>query len=302
MAMMRKLMLGVITLFGSTCGLVAAAQINSPTPSVAVGPQYDTTHVYVPPSKVDAFVKCFLATFGGKSTPQVVVTVTPTPSKTTSQLLQTPVGTVSLFGFTTPVPVPFGTERNGYLVTDMTAAISRAREAGADVIVTPFNDPIGVDAVVQWPGGVNTQLYWHTKAPSYAPFLHAPESRVYLSSDRADSFIRSFLQFSSGRVVTDEASVPGSEIGRSNANVRRVRIESTFGKLTVYVTDGHLPWPYGEETTGYELDDLNATLERATGSGAVVLFAAKQYGDRRSAMLSFPGGYIAELHQPVRAR
>src|SRR4029077_8417044 len=82
---------------------------------VGVGAQYDTTHVYVAPEDVDKFVSSFLATFGGKSTKQVVVTVTPTPSSTTSQLLQTPVGTVSLFGFKTPVPYPFGAERTGYL-------------------------------------------------------------------------------------------------------------------------------------------------------------------------------------------
>src|SRR5580692_4997004 len=57
-----------------------------PTSTVAVGAQYDTTHVYVSPSDVDAFVASFLGTFGGKSTKQVLVTVTPTPSKTTSQL------------------------------------------------------------------------------------------------------------------------------------------------------------------------------------------------------------------------
>ena len=33
----------------------------------------------------------------------------------------------------------------------------------------PFDDPIGKDAIIQWPGGVNTQLYWHTTAPSYKP-------------------------------------------------------------------------------------------------------------------------------------
>jgi hypothetical protein len=118
---------------------------------IGVGPQYDTTHVYVAPRDVDAFVKSFLGTFGGKSTKQVVATVTPTPSSTTSQLLQTPVGTVSLFGFTTPVPALFGDERNGYLVSNMDAAIAAARAAGADVRVSPFPDPIGVDAVVQWP-------------------------------------------------------------------------------------------------------------------------------------------------------
>ena len=132
--------------------------------NVGVAPQYDTTHVYVAPNDVDAFVKCFLATFGGKSTKQVVATVTPTPSRTTSQLLQTPSGTVSLFGFSTPIPFGFGGERNGYLVTDIKTAISEARKAGADVIVQQFPDPIGMDAVVQWPGGVNLQLYWHTHA------------------------------------------------------------------------------------------------------------------------------------------
>src|SRR5580700_8711210 len=106
--------------------------------TVAVGAQYDTTHVYVSPSDVDAFVASFLGTFGGKSTKQVIATVTPTPSKTTSQLLQTPVGTVSLFGFLTPIPAPFGAERTGYLVTNMDAAIKAARAAGADVVVTPF--------------------------------------------------------------------------------------------------------------------------------------------------------------------
>jgi hypothetical protein len=65
-----------------------------PASTVAVGAQYDTTHVYVSPSDVDAFVASFLGTFGGKSTKQVIATVTPTPSKATSQLLQTRVAAV----------------------------------------------------------------------------------------------------------------------------------------------------------------------------------------------------------------
>src|SRR6202162_5871210 len=73
----------------------------APASQIGVGPQYDTTHVYVAPDDVDGFAKSFLATFGGQSTKQVVATVTPTSSSTTSQLLQTPVGTVSLFGFKT---------------------------------------------------------------------------------------------------------------------------------------------------------------------------------------------------------
>ena len=79
-----------------------ARNAEQPASQVGVGAQYDTTHVYVAPEDVDKFVASFLATFGGQSTKQVVATVTPTPSSTTSQLLQTPVGTVSLFGFKTP--------------------------------------------------------------------------------------------------------------------------------------------------------------------------------------------------------
>nr|WP_234030037.1 hypothetical protein [Xanthomonas vasicola]MDO6957862.1 hypothetical protein [Xanthomonas vasicola]MDO6974882.1 hypothetical protein [Xanthomonas vasicola] len=51
-------------------------------PPVSVGPQYDTTHVYVAPDDVDAFARSFAATFEGQSTRQVIATVTPTPSST----------------------------------------------------------------------------------------------------------------------------------------------------------------------------------------------------------------------------
>jgi hypothetical protein len=38
------------------------------------------------------------------------------------------------------------------------------------VIVATFKDPIGMDAVIPWPGGVDMQLYWHTKPSSYKAF------------------------------------------------------------------------------------------------------------------------------------
>lgn len=279
----------------------AAARDARPLPpKVAVGAQYDTTHVYVAPADVDRFVSAFLGTFGGQSTKQVVATVTPTPSSTTSQLLQTPVGTVSLFGFTTPVPYPFGLERNGYLVTDMDVAVRAARAAGADVLVTPFPDPIGRDAVIQWPGGVNLQLYWHTRTPSYAPLQTIPENRVYLSTDRADAFVRSFLAFSHGKVVSDQAHAPGAEIGRPGQSYRRIRIESTFGKLTAHVSDGHLPYPYGHESTGYEVADLKATLDKAKANGVQVLVEPFESDARESAVVQFPGGYVAEIHASTR--
>jgi hypothetical protein len=234
-----------ISLLTGVRAALARDEIQQPGPQLGVGPQYDTTHVYVAPEDVDKFVSSFLATFGGQSTKQVVATVTPTPSSTTSQLLQTPVGTVSLFGFKTPIPYPFGAERTGYLVTDLDEAVERAKEAGADVLVAIFPDPIGRDAVIQWPGGVNMQLYWHTTKPSYAAFETVPENRVYVSPDRADAFTRSFLAFSHGKVISDDANASGIEIGRSKDTYRRIRIESVFGKMTVFATDGHLPYRTG---------------------------------------------------------
>jgi predicted enzyme related to lactoylglutathione lyase len=269
-------------------------------PGVAVGPQYDTTHVYVAPQDFDRFVASLIATFGGTTTKQGVFTVTPTPSSTMSQLVMTPVGTISVFGFKTPVPYPFGLERTGYLVTDMEEAIRAAKATGADVLVAAFNDPIGRDAIIQWPGGANTQLYWHTTAPSYAPLQTIPENRVYVSQDRADAFVSSFLAFSHGSVVSDEPHAPGVEIGRPTETYRRVRIESKFGKLTAFVTDGHLPYPYGKETTGYEVTNLTDTLTKAKASGVDVLVPLYKTDERESAVVQFPGGFIAEIHSVIK--
>jgi hypothetical protein len=264
--------------------------------SVAVAPQYDTTHVYVAPEDFDRFVASLLATFGGTTTKQGVFTVTPTPSSTMSQLVLTPVGSVSVFGFKTPIPYPFGLERTGYLVTNMDEAVRAAKATGADVFVAPFNDPIGRDAIIQWPGSVNTQLYWHTTAPSYAPLQTVPENRVYVSPDRGDAFVRSFLAFSHGTVVSDDAQAPGAEIGRPAETYRRVRIESKFGKLTALFTDGHLPYPYGRETTGYEVSNFAETLIKAKAAGADVLVPPYKTEERDAVVVRFPGGYIAEIH------
>jgi predicted enzyme related to lactoylglutathione lyase len=270
------------------------------TAGVAVGPQYDTTHVYVAPQDFDRFAASLIATFGGTTTRQGVFTVTPTPSSTMSQLVMTPVGTVSIFGFKTPVPYPFGSERTGYLVTDVDEAIRAAKATGADVLVAPFNDPIGRDAIIQWPGGVNTQLYWHTTAPSYAPLQTIPENRVYVSPDRVDAFVSSFVAFSHGSVISDEPRAPGVELGRPAETYRRVRIESKFGKLTALVTDGHLPYPYGKETTGYEVTNLTDTLTKAKASGVNVLVPPYKTDERESAVVQFPGGYIAEIHSVIK--
>jgi hypothetical protein len=203
---------------------------------------------------------------------------------------------VSLFGFKTPIPYPFGAERTGYLVTDMDAAVAAARAAGADVLVAPFPDAIGRDAVIQWPGGVDMQLYWHTATPSYPPLRTVPENRVYLSADRVTAFLSGFIAFSHGTVTSDVPNAPGIEIGLANGIYRRVRIESAFGKMTLFVTDGHLPYPYGREITGYEVANLADTLAKAKAAGVEVLVPPYGADHRDSAMVRFPGGYVAEIH------
>jgi hypothetical protein len=204
-----------------------------------------------------------------------------------------------VFGFTTPIPYPFGLERTGYLVTDMDTAIQSAKANDADVVVAPFKDPIGLDAIIQWPGGVYMQLYWHTTAPNYPKLDKVPENRVYVSPGRADAFVRAFVGFSQGKIVSDNKSAPGIEVGRPKDTYRRVRIDSTFGKIAVLVTDGQLPYPYGREVSGYEVANLTDTVSKAKAGGATVLVEPYTVDGRQAAIISFPGGYIAEIHSAV---
>ena len=290
--------LAVATLLLATAAGTSMAQDKpaAATPSVAVGPQYDTTHVYVAPADLDRFSDSLVATFGGTKSQQAALTITPTPSTTMWQAVFTPVGTFSVFGFTTPIPYPFGLERTGYLVTDMDTAIQSAKANEADVVVAPFNDPIGRDVIVQWPGGVYMQLYWHTTAPNYAKLDKVPENRVYVSPGRAGAFVRAFVGFSQGKIISDDRNAPGIEVGRPNDNYRRVRIDSNFGKIAVLVTDGQLPYPYGREMSGYEVANLTDTVSKAKAAGATVLVDPYTADRRQAAIISFPGGYIAEIH------
>jgi hypothetical protein len=146
---------------------------------------------------------------------------------------------------------------------------------------------------------VNTQLYWHTIAPSYASLQMIPENRVYVSAYSAKTFTTSFLKFSHGEVISDDKQAAGVEIGRPTDTYRRIRVQSKFGKMTVLVTDGHLPYPYGREMTGYEVTNLSDTLSKAKAAGVAVLVDPYKADDRNAAMVQFPGGYIAEIHSLV---
>lgn len=281
-----------LALMGGTVCVSAAADSAGP----GVGAQYDGAHVYLAPPDLEPFLESFVATFGGRAAEPVKTTVTPTPSRTTFVGVGTPAGRLSVFAFATPIPFPFGAEQVGYLVRDMDAAVAEATAAGADLIVAPFPDPIGRDAVIEWPGGVKMQLYWHKAPPSAPPLAAIPEHRVYVSPGKADAFIESFLRFSKGHVVSDDAHAPGVEIGRPGETYRRVRLASDFGAMTALVTDGWLPFPYGREIYGYAVEDLPATLDRAKANGATVLVEPFASDGRGAAMVRFPGGYIAEIH------
>jgi hypothetical protein len=287
----------VYAILAVAAGIVLAiTDARAASRSLAVGPQYNTTHVYVAPEEFDRFSDALVATFGGTKSQAAVINITPTPSETMWQAVFTPVGTFSVFGFKTPIPYPFGIERTGYLVSDFDAAIDSAKANHADIVVTPFPDPIGRDAIIAWPGGVYMQLYWHRTPSNYASLQTVPENRVYLSPDRADDFVRDFGAFAQAKLISDDHKAPGIEIGRPNDVYRRARMDSPFGKMTVLATDGHLPYPYGREITGYEVDDLSNTLMKAKAAGASVVIEPYSVAGRRAAMVRFPGGFIAEVH------
>lgn len=182
------------------------------------------------------------------------------------------------------------------LLGSHSVTLGHFKTAAWDDDFTPFKDPIGRDTIIAWPGGVRMQLYWHTTAPKYAKLQTVPENRVYVSVDRADAFVRDFVAFSGGKVVSDNRHAAGIEIGRPNDTYRRVRIDSTFGKVTVLATDGHLPYPYGREVTGYEVADLSDTLAKAKAAGATVLLDSYTVDGRQATLVAFLGGYIAEVH------
>jgi hypothetical protein len=280
----------------SSVTFAAGAPARAITTDFAAGPQYDSTHVYVAPADLDGFVTSFVATLGGHAGNAVVTSVTPTPSSARFQFVMSPAGPLSVFAYLTPVPYPFGLERTGYLVSDLNQAIAAARSAGASVIVQPFKDPIGMDAIIEWPGGVKMQLYWHFTPPSYEPLASVPENRIYVSPDRVDNFVNAFIHFSRGKVVEDLWHADAAELGNPGGTYRRIRVESNFGKLLVMATDGHLPYPFGLEVSGYEVSDLSQTLGVAAANGVKVLAAPRAAAGRYSAVVQFPGGFIAEIH------
>lgn len=87
-----------VVLFAFLRSSLACPQ-TAPSPAnqaIAVGPQYDATHVYVAPTDFEAFVNSFVATFGGSFSKRIVGNVLSVSSTTemryahSALLLRTP--------------------------------------------------------------------------------------------------------------------------------------------------------------------------------------------------------------------
>ena len=68
-------------------------------------------------------------------------------------------------------------------------------------------------------------------------------------------------------------------------------------KLAVHVTDGQLPYPYGQELTGYEVSSLSDTLAKGESPGVSILVQPYSLSGRIAAIVEFPGGSVAEIHE-----
>jgi uncharacterized linocin/CFP29 family protein len=72
-------------------------------------------------------------------------------------------------------------------------------------------------------------------------------------------------------LTIDRQQVDDVERGARDADWQPVKISSPFGPTVVMITNGHRPYPFGREVTGYAVAHLDATLAKARTAGAVVL-------------------------------
>ncbi|QNT78316.1 glyoxalase [Entomobacter blattae] len=257
------------------------------------GQQNGFPHVYLKKGTLDAFTKSFVSTFGGTIQEGGTVQITPTKSSVQLAFIFSPVGSLSVFDFATALPAPFGQERTGFMVSDLQQALLTARQLGAKALIETFGDAIGNDAVIIWPNGVQMQLFQFFKPSQYAPLQTVPENRLYIPLEGADEFIRQFSIFS-GSALIEDAIMPAGQNPISDGAVRNVLLVSStsFGNTRIFITNGHLNYPFGRETFGYKTENLWDTLTKAVKAGADPLYS----NNTDSTILQFPGGYIAELH------
>jgi hypothetical protein len=265
MARMIGILALATVLWGSSVTESVAQAGSAGMPAVAVGPQYDTTLSMSirrtsiargqPPGDVrrhDVEARVF--------------TVTPTRAARCLSSFSLPSARSLSSASRRLCPTRSGPSGQATLSPTWTWLFV-PRAPGADLIVAPFNDPIGRDAIIQWPGGVNMQLYWHTTPRAMLPWPRFPRTG---STCPPIGPMRSSATSSRSPKEGRERRRNGSRV-RLAGRTRRTdgcASRSLFGKVTVLVTDGHLPYPYGREFTGYEVADLDMTLAKAKAAGS----------------------------------
>ncbi|WP_300112403.1 hypothetical protein [Sphingobium sp.] len=108
------------------------------TADCAMGPQYDTAHVYVPVAEFDEFIRGFISTFGGKASG---------------------CGRTTLIVTDGAPPWPYSQELTGYGVAVLKGTLVRAQGAGVKLLVP--TDTVGARsaAMVPFPGGYIAELH-----------------------------------------------------------------------------------------------------------------------------------------------
>lgn len=80
--MFTRLFFGIVLLMPFAAFVSDATAQPTNRGAIAVGPEYDMTHVYVAPESLDVLVNSFVATFGGSASKRSVGNVTPVSSST----------------------------------------------------------------------------------------------------------------------------------------------------------------------------------------------------------------------------
>ncbi len=270
--------------------------------AVGNGPQYALPHVFMFPDQLETFVETFTSVFEGTSDPISNLNLAPVPATMQFTDLYTRVGAISAQSYKDSAPpFPMGKESVGFAVVNMDKAVEAAQRVGAKVLRRWLVGTNG-EAMLEWPGGVRIQFYSYAgEAPDIPVRDSVSNTRYYLSLEDAERFVTTFLEATGGSLLKD-GYYPSEEIGVVGGMFRRVQISSTLGNVSVIgITPEireRLVYPYTDIKTDFDVDDIDAVIQRARQSEADILIRP-EYTDPnfRRAVLRFPGEYVIEIHQ-----
>ena len=240
---MRTIM--VLALAAALAGAVAFAAVaqlsSAPTPEVAVGPQYDSTHVYVAPADFDRFVASFVATFGGTASKRAChgyADAEPDHVAACSDAGREPLG-VRLRD-TCSLSLRRRADRLSRRGHGHRRPGGPRRWGGRHRRPVPRSDrPRRGDPVAG--RREHAALLAHDAASCAAAGCRSRKPRSTCRTTAPTPSSATSCAFSQGGRDSDDPRAPGVEIGRPGETYRRVRLASHFGEMAVLVTDGHLP-------------------------------------------------------------